>query len=229
LTALNLPAIKTALRDVQRVFPEINKELFDRRDPLDDEVISNMLEGYGLVDRLIGVGVDIFAMGHLHHWLELNAVVLCGSEAGVRLRHHRLMEETDKRFYEQPNGGIRDVMDWYELNTDKSVWRRAAGVYIRMLSEPQLFIEGNHRTGALIMSYLLAREGRPPFVLTPKNARGFFNPSSVFKKSKKNSLVMRLKMPGLKKAFADYLQAQANKAFLIRNNGHRELAEPSPR
>jgi hypothetical protein len=29
---------------------------------------------------------------------------------------------------------------------------------------------------------------------------------------------MRLKMPGLKKAFADYLQAQANKAFLIRGD-----------
>ncbi len=226
MAALNLPAIRAALREVQRVFPDINKELFDRRDPLDDDVISNMLEGYALVDRLIDVGVDIFAMGHLNHWLELNAVVLCGGEAGVRSRYHRLMAETDKRFYEQPNGGIRDVMDWYNLHHDKSVWRRTAGVYIRILSEPQLFIEGNHRTGALIMSYLLAREGRPPFVLTPKNAREFFNPSSVFKKSNKNSLVMRLKMPGLKKAFADYLQVQANKAFLIRSNGDRELAGP---
>ncbi len=224
--ALNLPAIKSALRETQRAFPEINKELFDRRDPLDDDVIDNLLEGYALVDRLIAEGVDIFVMGNLHRWLELNAVVLCGGEAGVQSRYHRLIAETEKRFYEQPHGGIRDIMDWYDLNTDKSVWRRAAGVYIRILSEPQLFIEGNHRTGALIMSYLLAREGRPPFVLTAKNAREFFNPSSVFKKTHKNSLVMKLKMPGLKKAFADYLQAQADKAFL-RGDGNRELAEKS--
>jgi hypothetical protein len=44
--------------------------------------------------------------------------------------------------------------------------RRAAEVYIYILSEPQLFIAGNHRTGALVLSYILAREGRPPFVLT---------------------------------------------------------------
>ena len=105
-------------------------------------------------------------------------------------------------------------MDWYALNGSKSVWRRAAGVYIRILSEPQLFIEGNHRTGALIMTYLLAREGRPPFVLTEKNAREYFNPSSVFKKTNKHSVMIWLKMPGLTSAFADYLKRQANKAFL---------------
>jgi hypothetical protein len=75
-------------------------------------------------------------------------------------------------------GMYMGVMDWYALKEGKSVWRRAAGVYIRILSEPQLFIEGNHRTGALIMSYLLAREGRAPFVLTDDNAREYFNPRS---------------------------------------------------
>ena len=92
---------------------------------------------------------------------------------------------------------------------------RAAGVYIRILSEPQLFIEGNHRTGALIMSYLLAREGHAPFVLTEDNAREYLDPSSVFKKSKKHTLVMRFKMPGLTRAFADYLEHQMNNAFLV--------------
>jgi hypothetical protein len=53
----------------------------------------------------------------------------------------------------------------------------------------KLFIEDNHRTGALIKSYLLAREGRA-------YAREHFNPSSVFKKTNKRSVVMRRKMPG---------------------------------
>jgi len=152
LAVLNLPAIETTLRDLQRAFPQINMGLFDQRDPLDDNVLSNMLEGYAMVDRLLCDGVDIFAMGQLHYWLELNTIVLCGRGAPVRTSHHRLIEATETRFYEQPDGGIRDNMDWYALNRGKSVWRRAAGVYIRILSDPQLFIEGNHRTGALIMS-----------------------------------------------------------------------------
>jgi len=190
-------------------------ELLDRRDPLDDTIISNMVEGYAMVDRLICEGVDIFQMGQLHFWLELNAIVLCGSEASVRTAYHRLIEATGTRFYEQPNGGIRDIMDWYALNRGKNVWRRAAGIFIRILSDPQLFIEGNHRTGALVMSYMLAREDRPPFVLTTKNAREFFNPASAFKKTKKHSIVMQLKMPGLTRAFADYLKQHANGAFLV--------------
>ena len=212
---INLPAIEQALRDLQRSFPQINLELSDRRDPLDDEVVANLLEGYAMVDRLLGDGVDIFKMGQLHYLLELNALVLCGSDAAVRSRHHRLIEATEARFYEQPSGGISDIMDWYALNIDKSVWLRTAGAYIRILSDPQLFIEGNHRTGALIMSYMLAREGCAPFVLTEKNAREFFNPSSVFKKTNKRSVLTRFKMPGLTRAFADYLKNQANLSFLV--------------
>lgn len=212
---LNLPVIGGALHELQGAFPQINKELMDRRDPLDDTVISNMIEGYAMVDRLICDGVDIFAMGQLRYWLELNAIVLCGNEAAVRSAYHRLIETTTTRFYEQPDGGIRDIMDWYGLNRSKGVWRRAAGVFIRILSDPQLFIEGNHRTGALIMSYMLAHEDRPPFVLTAKNAREFFNPASAFKKTKKRSISMQFKMPGLTSAFADYLKQQANAAFLV--------------
>jgi hypothetical protein len=219
---INLPAIEHALRHLQRAFPQINKKLSDRRDPLDDEVLGNMLEGYATVERLLCNGVDIFKMGQLHHWLELNAIVLCGSDAVVRSGHHRLIEASEARFYEQPGGGISDIMEWYALNINKSVWRRTAGVYIRMLSDPQLFIEGNHRTGALIMSYLLTREGCAPFVLTDKNAREFFNPSSAFKKTKKRSVKMRIKMPGLASAFADYLKHQANKSFLVATNFSQE-------
>ena len=79
MSVLNLVAIEAAFLDLQRVFPEINKSLFDRRDPLDDEVVANMLEGYALVDRLLTDRIDIFAMGQLKYWLKLNAVVLCGA------------------------------------------------------------------------------------------------------------------------------------------------------
>jgi len=212
---LNLQAIESAFRKLQKVFPEINRSLFERRDALDDDVVGHMLEGYSMVDRLLAERVDIFAMGNLHYWLELNAIVLCGT-ADASACGRPLIEATEARFYEQPDGGIGDIVEWVNRNPGKSVWRRAAGVFIRILSEPQLFIEGNHRTGALIMSYMLAREGCPPFVLTEKNARAFFDPSSVFKKSSKRTVAMKMKMPGLTRAFAEFLEDQANEAFLAK-------------
>ena len=214
MRAINLCAIDASLRKLQRVFPEVNQKLFDRRDSLDDDVIERMLKGYALVDRFVTDRTDMFAMGQLSHWLQLNAVALCGDRADASERYRGLLQATETRFYEERDGGIRDVMDWYALNQNKSVWYKAAGVYNRILSEPQLFIEGNHRTGALIISYILVREGQPPFVLTENNAQGFFDPSSVIRKVKKRNLIEQLKFRRLTRAFSDFLEAQSNFAFL---------------
>jgi hypothetical protein len=215
LSILDLNAIEAALFDLQKVFPEINKKLFDRRDPLDDEVVANLLAGYELVDRLLVDRIDIFSLGKLNYWLKLNAVVLCGKDAETDEGHQRLLRATEARFYDEPNGGVRDVMEWYSYHLDMSVWRRAAGTFNRVLSEPQLFIEGNHRTGSLIMSYLLAREGKPPFVLNRSNAKGFFDPSSVIKKTRKHGFLTQIKFQRLIKEFAEFLEAQKNPKFLL--------------
>jgi hypothetical protein len=111
----NLAAIETALRDVQRAFPQINKELIDQRDPLDDDLLNNLIAGYAMVDRLLSDTVDIFAMGHLHYWRELNAVVLCGPDLSAGDTYRRLVQATETRFYNQPDGGIREIIDWYAL------------------------------------------------------------------------------------------------------------------
>jgi Fic family protein len=84
-----------------------------------------------------------------------------------------------------------------------------------VLSEPQLFIEGNHRTGALIMSWLLAREGKPPFVLSVDNAKAYFDPSSIAKSLRKHSLRMMLSRPKLLKRFAALLKNGAQSAHQI--------------
>lgn len=225
MSVLNLAAIESALRELQKVFPQINRSLLDRRDSLDDEVILNMLEGYAFVDRLLSDRVDMFAIGHSSYWLKLNATVLCGTEPEQLSRHHQMLEATEARFYEEPGAGIRDIMDWYSLNQGKDVWRRAAGVYNRILSAPQLFIEGNHRTGALIMSYLLAREGQPPFVLTKENAQGFFDPSSVVKKTKKRNFVGEIKFKRLSREFANFLEYQKNFDFLALPKLHAKDAQ----
>jgi hypothetical protein len=95
------------------------------------------------------------------------------------------------------------------------VWRRAAGVYIYILSEPQLFIEGNHRTGALVFSYILAREGRPPFVLTAENTKAYLDPSTLITETRKHSLVALFRIPKIKRYFAKFLKEQSDQNYLI--------------
>ncbi len=66
------------------------------------------------------------------------------------------------------------------------------------------------------MSYLLVREGQPPFVLTVENAKGYFDPSSLIKKTHKRSVAMLFKIPGLRKHFSQFLQKQADDRFLLK-------------
>ena len=100
-------------------------------------------------------------------------------------------------------------MRWYYKHEQESAWKRAAGVYVRILSQPQLHIEGNHRTGARIMSYILVRDGKATFVLTD-NAKAYFDPSTLIKETKKTTTTMLMKLPRMKKLFADFLRHQTH-------------------
>jgi hypothetical protein len=212
---LNLQAVEASLRDVQAQFPRINAILKSPRDRMDDAIVENMLAGYAFVDGLLGRKVDLFSVAQLRCFLELNAIVLCGLDPKVRAESARHLAATEKHFYDEKDGGVRDIIEWYAMHASESAWKRAAGVYIRVLSEPELFIEGNHRTGALIMSYVLAREGFPPFVLTVDNAKAYFDPSTLITKKKKKSLTLLLEMPRLKREFAAFLMSQENPKYLL--------------
>lgn len=222
---LDLVAIEVALRDVQRHFAEINVQLAHPRVALEEGSLVRILSGYAYIGEVIDAGVDILAPGKTQHLLELNARVLCGIDAGERAEAATHLQATEERFYDDRRGGIRDIVEWYAMHRKESVWQRAAGVYVRLLSRPQLFIEGNHRTGALIMSYLLVREGRPPFVLTVDNAKAYFDPSALITRTKKHSLGTLYRMPKIKANFAEFLKRQASERFLCRSSG---TVEPPP-
>jgi hypothetical protein len=212
---LNLDAIEASLRNLQAHFPYINELLRSRRDSLEDGVVANMIAGYGFVDSLLAQGINLLAMGNLKFFLELNALVLFGRDAAERSGAALEIAATERRFYDQEGGGIREVVEWYNLHRARSPWQRAAGVYISTLSEPQLFIEGNHRTGALVMSYILAREGFPPFVITTENARAFFDPSTLVTETRKRSYIALFRLPKITRYFAEFLKQQADPRYLI--------------
>ena len=214
---LDLKAIEQSLRDVQREFPKINEILQSRRDSMTDAVLENMLVGYTFVDRAVADGVDLFTLRHATALLELNHIVLCGLDEQVRQEYQAHLEATAQRFYEQEEFNIDDILRWYYKHEQESAWKRAAGVYVRILSQPQLYIEGNHRTGALIMSYILMRDGKAPFVLTVDNAKAYFDPSTLIKETKKTATTMLMKLPRMKKLFADFLRHQTHAKYVYRN------------
>jgi hypothetical protein len=199
---------------LQAHFLEVNQPLRSRRESLDPGILANMMAGYHFVDSLVAEHVDVFAMGNPKLFLELNALVLCGRDEGARARAASHLAATERRFYEQEGGGIRDIVEWYTIHRAEAPWRCPAGVYVRMLSEPELFIEGNHRTGALVMSYLLAREGRPPFVLTVVNAKAYLDPSTLITETRKHSLVGTFRMRRVQRYFAKFLKEQSDRQYL---------------
>ena len=179
-----------------------------------DEVVDNMLAGYALVDRALAEDRELLTSMHASWLLELNSLVLCGVDPQVRSEYHAHLEATAQRFYRQEEFNIDNILRWYETHVSESPWKRAAGVYVRILSQPQLYIEGNHRTGALIMSYILVRDGEAPFVLSVENAREYFDPSTIVKETKKTTTTLLMKLPRIKKRFAEFLKSQANEQYL---------------
>ena len=206
---LDLLAIERSLREVQSRFAELSRHFTEQRDPLTDEVLLNVIEGYALIDDYVARGVDLFDLQHLDLMLEINATVLCGKDPARRQEYSHHLAATEVRFFNNVEGGIKDLYNWYCKHHSESVWKRAAGVYVRVLSKPQLFIEGNHRSGSLIVSYLLMREGLPPFVLTLDNAEGYFNPSSVIRNSAKHGVMALYELPKIKKKYAAFLEDNA--------------------
>jgi len=211
---LDLSAIEASLRAVQRDFDRINHQLSSPRDPLSDAVVEQMLAGYAQVDRLLAERVNPFAPGNSGAFLELNLLVLCGVDRRLREECRSVIEATETRYYKKSVGSFEALAEQLALVAGDSVWRRAAVAYVHILSEPQLFIEGNHRTGSLIMSWILANEGRPPFVLSVANAKAFFDPSTVTKSTNKRSVHMMLARPKLLKRFAKLLREGASEDLL---------------
>jgi hypothetical protein len=182
---------------------------------MDDESVDNLVSGYALVSQLLEANVELFAWGSSAHLLELNARVLCGTDGQRRREYKKHIAATDRYFYGRPDGGVQDLMEWHALHRHETVWQRAAGIYIRIVSEPQAFIEGNGRTGALVMSYILAREGQPPFVLSPANAKAYFEASALIKRLPRNGLGNLFRLPRLKVRMAGLLKGQARPGLLL--------------
>jgi len=203
---LDLGAIEAALREVEACRDTLNHALGLTLEPLEDRVIANLMDGYDWIGQLHRAGVDVFALGHSTHLLELNIRVLCGTDPDERRAFAAHIEATRARFYDHPGGGMGALVEWVKRNRRLDDWSFAAGLYLGVVREPQLFIEGNHRSGFLLMNLELLRRGREPFVLTPATAPALFEITAGLSRCQGARLSLAFEGSTVRQALANLLR-----------------------
>lgn len=186
---LDIEKISQNFKLVMAEFDNINKVIDCKRDKFDGVIAGNMLQGYNHINDRLASAPDK-AILSWKDMLELNIIVHLGIHSDARNEYYGFIRHTEERFQAQ----LPSLMKWYERHEyhEADPYKVAAGLYVRILSQPQLFVEGNHRTGSLIIDYYLLIKGKDPFVLTPHNAVEFFNLASDVK-FKKDDIGSRFK------------------------------------
>ncbi len=208
---INLKRVYKALKVVQKHFDAINEKLTIKRDPLDDFVLNNMVSAYSFLNEVIVSNIDLFSDRGLSAMLELNHLALCGNDAELRREYQLHIKSTRSKFFAM----VQPLMRWYNNHRTSNPVKVAAEMYVGVLSQPQLFIEGNHRTGSLIASWVLVTNNCAPFVLTRKNAIAYFEPSTQIKFTDKRTFHSKWKLPKYKKEFRTFLEKNISTKFLI--------------
>lgn len=182
---LNLREIEATLVRTKAQWPAIESAFracgVGKKDvPFNDAVMCNMLLAYEFLDHLLAKGLDIFDADKLHHVCALNEMVHYGESSALRHEYNAAIVDNRDRFYRR----IPAIRDWYQSKRSNATTAKVATkIYVSIIGIPQVFTEGNHRTGALIASWINVTDGAPPFVLSPENAVAFFCPSSEIKNS----------------------------------------------
>ncbi len=185
----NIAEIRRTLTDVCRQFDRINDRIASRREKLTMVMVDQILLAYDYLNGLLEKDCDLFSPAGMYSMLELNHIVLCGTDVRKRLEYHQHLMETRNRFQKC----AVDVRAWYKQRGAKlDPYRKATEFYTIALSMPQMFVEGNHRTENVIVNYLLVTEGCAPFVLDMENAVAYLDLSAEVKYSDRHNLINQI-------------------------------------
>lgn len=213
----NTDEIGTALTEFQVRFPQINETLEMRREDFSPIMRNRILEAYTYLNTLLDRGSDLFTPAGLSGLLEMNHIVLCGNEPENRQDYYQHLAETRKSFQRR----IKPIASWVLANRNgEKPYRLATGFYTRMLSRPQLFLEGNHRTGNIILNYLLVSKGAAPYIIEPETAKTYLDLSGNIKfTNNSSSIETAFMMPAHAKRFRAFLKEMGNERFLSGKKG----------
>ncbi len=215
---LDLCEIDEALREVERDWPRIDLELqrlrIGRKDPFTSVLRSNMLSAYAYLDQLLAQGIAPFSPACFDHMLTLNDRVHYGTNTALMAEFVRAIESNTEKF----NAQIDPIANWYWRHAGQNdhPYKLAAETYVSIVGEPQLFIEGNHRTGSLIANWINLYAGYPPFVLTKNNAIDYFAPSAAIKQfANRSTWRGRQQLPKYRKSFRNFWENHCEQKYVL--------------
>jgi hypothetical protein len=208
----HIKTIRQSLNAVRKIFPQLNERLTRKREELTAGIIRNIMDAYEYLNGLLDKDIDIFSPAGLYSILELNHIVLCGTDEDQRAEYHRHIMETRRRFQDN----IEPIMKWYGKAKKKArPYLIATGFYARALSQPQLFIEGNHRTENIVINYILLSYQEPPLIISPENAYEYFEASGNIKLGNKKSVTSNVFYVGKRmNIFHDVMKQYVDDRFL---------------
>ena len=214
---LDLCAIDGALLEVERAWPRIDAELarlyIGRKDPFTSLLRANMLSAYAYLDSLLATSVAPFSPAGLDHMLALNERVHYGTDAALIAEFNSAIESNAEKF----NAQIEPIANWYWKHVGRGdhPCKLAAETYVSIVGQPQLFIEGNHRTGSLIASWINLAAGYPPFVLSVDNAVDYFAPSAAIKQfANRSTWRGRQQLPKYRKSFRAFWEQHVDDKYV---------------
>lgn len=216
---LRLEHIASTLKTVEMHWTEIDDEL-DRRGlgrkdtPFNAVVRMRMMSAFSYLDDLLREQIPPFSAASIEPMLLLNHRVHYGTDAQLLAEYKKAREATAEKFYQN----IGPIQQWYEkhIKLGKHPLRLAAEIYVSILGYPQLYIEGNHRTGSLIANWISVYYGFPPFVLSADNAVAYFAPSTEVKNfANKSTWRGQSQLPKYRKSFLSFWEKHIDTRYLI--------------
>lgn len=216
---LDLSAIEDSLCEVQRNWASIDLELAKHRighkDPFTETLRQNMLSAFDHLDDLVRRELDPFSSKGLSQMLALNNRVHYGTDKALRAEFKSAIEANAEKFHTN----IVPIARWYRKHLERRdhPYKLAAETYVSILGRPQLFIEGNHRTGSLIASWINLRAGYPPFVLSVDNAVAYFEPSAEIKLfGDRSTWRGRRRLPKYRRSFRAFWEHHVEEKYVRR-------------
>lgn len=216
---LNLTMVERSLTSVeknwQRIDDELDRRKIGRKDtPFNSDIKGKMMSAYELLDKLLRKEVEPFSPASIGEICELNNLVHYGSNPRLRLEYHKAVVANSEKY----NRNVIPIQNWYKKHMDQEPHplKVAAEVYVAVLGRPQLFIEGNHRTGSIISSWISMYYGHPPFILGADNAIAYFEPSAEIKMfADKSTWRGRFRLPKYRKSFKKFWQDHIDWNYVV--------------
>ena len=220
---LNLVEVEQSLTSVEENWKKIDDELdlrkIGRKDtPFNADIKEKMMSAYGFLDILLREGMEPFSDESLEDMCELNNLVHYGLDSRLRQEYAKAIVANSKKFYRN----VDPIIRWYKnhMKREPHPLKVAAEVYVSILGSPQLFIEGNHRAGSLISSWINMYYGNPPFVLNVKNAIAYFEPSAEIKRfADKSTWRGRARLPKYRKSFKEFWEKNIDWKYVVKSSG----------